>query len=118
MHVASPRSWIGWGLLAPLALGCVLTARGAEVTDLRLASTPDGARLEVGLSGNARPAVFTLDHPARVVVDLKPASLDRHAVMLPAPVGPVRSVRSGPRPAGGLRLVLELDHALSARVAN
>jgi len=113
---ASSRSWIGWGLLAPLALGCAWAARGAEVTELRLAQTPDGARLEIDLSGTAHPSIFTLSHPARVVVDLKPASLDRHAVALPAAAGPVRSVRSGPRPAGGLRLVLELDHALGARV--
>lgn len=115
MHAASPRSWIGWGLLAPLALGCALAARGAEVTELRLASTPDGARLDIGLSGAVKSSLFTLDHPARVVIDLKPASLDRHTVTLPAPAGPVRSVRSGPRPAGGLRLVLEVDHPLSAR---
>jgi N-acetylmuramoyl-L-alanine amidase len=115
MHRASPRSSIGWGLLAPLALGCALAARGAEVTELRLTPTAEGARLDVGLSGTATSSVFTLDHPTRVVIDLKPASLDRHRVALPAPVGPVRTVRSGPRAGGGLRLVLEVDHALGAR---
>ncbi len=114
MYARSPRVLIGWGLLAPLALGCAFGARGAAVTALRLAPTSDGARLELGLAGAVRSSVFTLEHPARVVIDLKPASLDRHRVPLPAPAGPVRSVRFGPR-GDGLRLVLEVDHPLDAR---
>ncbi len=113
MTAARPRAWICWGLVAPLALGCALAAGGAEVTELRLSAAGEGARLDLSLSGTAKSSVFTLDHPARVVIDLKPATLDRRRVPLPAATGPVRSVRSGPR-GSGLRLVLELDHALVA----
>jgi N-acetylmuramoyl-L-alanine amidase len=115
MHAVSPRSWIGWGLLAPLALACALGARGAEVTEFRLAPTADGARVELGLAGAVTSSVFTLSHPTRVVIDLQPASLDRRRVPLPAATGPVKSVRSGPRGAHGLRLVLEVDRRLNAR---
>jgi N-acetylmuramoyl-L-alanine amidase len=115
MYAASARSWIGWGLLAPLALACALRAQGAAVTALRLAPTADGARLELGLAGAVSWAVFTLDHPARVVIALQPASLDRRRVPLPAAAGPVKSLRFGPRGAGGLRLVLEVDRTLNAR---
>jgi N-acetylmuramoyl-L-alanine amidase len=115
VYVASPRAWIGWGLIAPLALGCAVGARGAEITDLTLAPSATGARLELGLTGAVTSSVFTLDHPARVVVDLRPATLDRHRVRLPAGAGPVTAVRAGPRERGGLRLVLEVDRRLSAR---
>jgi len=114
-HAASPRAGIVWGLLAPLALLAVTSVQGAEVTELRLVPSAEGARLELGFAGTVSSSVFTLDHPARVVIDLKPASLDRHRVALPAAAGPVRSVRFGPRGAGGLRLVLEVDRVLTAR---
>ena len=75
--------------LSPLALGalglCLTTgyARGAAITDLRLVPSGDGARVEVGLTGAVTSSVFTLEHPARVVIDLKPATLDRRRVSLP-----------------------------------
>jgi N-acetylmuramoyl-L-alanine amidase len=115
MYAASARSWIGWGLLATLAFGCALSANGAAVTELRLAPTGDGARLELGLAGAVSASVFTLEHPARVVVDLTPATLDRQRVRLPPAAGPVKSVRVGPRGSAGLRFVLEIDRTLSAR---
>ena len=115
MYAARPRSWIGWGLLAPLALGCTSAALGAELVDLKLAAAGEGARVELGFTGPATAAVFTLEHPARVVIDLTPASLDRRRVHLPEGAGPVKSLRAGPRRGGGLRLVLEVDRALSAR---
>ena len=106
----------------PLALGALglwLTAgyaRGAAITDLRLVASGDVARVEIGLTGAVTSSVFTLEHPARVVVDLKPATLDRHRVTLPsAGAGPVRQLRIGPRDGGGLRLVLDVDRALAAR---
>ena len=114
MYVASPRARIGWGLLAPLALLCAPGARAAEVVDVRLAPDAGGARLELGLTGAVATSVFTLEHPARVVIDLRPATLDRR-VHLPGATGPVTAVRAGPRERGGLRVVLEVDRRLSAR---
>jgi N-acetylmuramoyl-L-alanine amidase len=115
MHAASARSWIGWGLLAPLAFGCAPSANGAAVTELRLAPSGDGARLELRLAGAVSSSVFTLEHPARVVVDLTPATLDRQRVRLPPAAGPVTSVRVGPRGSAGLRFVLAVDRTMSAR---
>ncbi|HUO79125.1 MAG TPA: N-acetylmuramoyl-L-alanine amidase [Steroidobacteraceae bacterium] len=113
-YAASPRARIAWGLIAPLVL-CAAAGRAAEVTDVRLTASADGARLELGLTAAVTSRVFTLDQPARVVVDLRPASLDRRRVPLPAAAGAVRSVRAGPRANGGLRLVLEVDRALAVR---
>ena len=107
-----PASWLGWGLLAPAALTFALASSGAEVVDVHLTGAADGARLEVAFTGPATSSVFTLDHPSRVVVDLKPATLDRHHVRLPAGAGPVRSLRAGPR-GGTIRLVLDLERPLA-----
>jgi N-acetylmuramoyl-L-alanine amidase len=116
MHAFGPRSLIAWGLLLPLALGCATGARGAEITDFRIAPSGEGARVELGLTGAVSASVFTLEHPARVVIDLKPATLDRRRVRLPAGAGPVKDLRAGPRAGGALRLVLDVDRRLVPRV--
>ncbi|MBS0395960.1 MAG: N-acetylmuramoyl-L-alanine amidase [Proteobacteria bacterium] len=103
-------------LLAVAGLVLAAAAHAADVTELRLGAAGDGARLDLGLSGPVAAQVFTLEHPARVVLDLRPATLDRHRVRLPAPAGPVREVRSAPRPGGGLRLVLDVSRPLAARL--
>ncbi|MBS0373400.1 MAG: N-acetylmuramoyl-L-alanine amidase [Proteobacteria bacterium] len=100
-----------------LGLGLAAWRAGAaEIVELRLTPAGDGARLEVSLSAAAKASVFALDHPSRLVLDLKPATIDRREVRLPAAAGVVRAVRSGPRPGGGLRLVLDLEHPLPARL--
>jgi N-acetylmuramoyl-L-alanine amidase len=60
------------------------------------------------LSAPAHHAVFTLEHPDRIVIDLENATL---AVPRDLPVGqgPVKAVRSGPQPGNGLRIVLDLS---------
>ncbi len=103
-------------LLAVAGLLVAATAPAADVTELRLGATADGARLDLALSGPVTAQVFTLEHPARVVLDLKPATLDRHRVRLPASAGPVREVRSAARAGGGLRLVLDVSRPLAARL--
>ncbi|MEI8297080.1 MAG: N-acetylmuramoyl-L-alanine amidase [Pseudomonadota bacterium] len=98
-------------LLCGLDAGPVLAA---QVHALRLSTVAAGTRLEVALSEAVTDSLFTLDNPSRVVLDLKPASLDRQ-FRLPAAQGLVHQIRVGPRDGGGLRIVLEVDRQVVAR---
>jgi N-acetylmuramoyl-L-alanine amidase len=96
-------------LAAPWSVD-VSVAATTEVEDVRLWSGPEGTRFVIEMSTPARYEVFTLDDPARVVVDLDRTRLAMRQP-LPAGQGPVRSVRSGPQAGGGLRIVLDLTRA-------
>jgi N-acetylmuramoyl-L-alanine amidase len=87
---------------APLALAA------AKVESVQLESADaSSARLTLNLSAAPVQKVFTLDNPARVVIDLNSATLAR-GLQLPAPRGLVKSLRSAPQPGGKLRIVMEL----------
>ena len=110
---ATRRPWLGQWLLgllagAATALGATATATAAEVQDLRLVATAESTRVEFALDAAVTESVFALTNPTRVVVDLRPATLDHHRVRLPAGQGLVRSVRVGARAGGGLRVVLDV----------
>jgi hypothetical protein len=66
-----------------------------------------GTRVVLTLSGAASQNVFTLSDPDRLVIDLSATRL-ASGVRMPAPAGPVKSLRSGIQPKQTLRLVLEL----------
>jgi N-acetylmuramoyl-L-alanine amidase len=95
--------WLGSIFLATTAW-----AGTAKVRDVRLWSGPEGTRLVIELSGPVEYDVFAIDGPDRVVIDLANTQLPP-GESLPAGSGPVKSVRSGPQPGQGLRLVLDLD---------
>jgi N-acetylmuramoyl-L-alanine amidase len=98
--------------LALLSLGGSAVA-GTDVRAVALAASDDGAGLTLDLSAGTSYKLFHLDHPYRVVIDLRDARLDRH-VRLPQPAGPVEALRAGPRPQGELRVVLQLKASLPA----
>ncbi len=101
-------------LLAACVGSVAVAATPVRVTDVRLWSGPEGTRLVFDLSGPAKYEVFTLDRPDRVVVDLRNADLAMRKD-LPAGQGPVKSLRSGPQPAHGLRFVLDLAAPQTAK---
>ena len=104
-------------LLGSAALLVAFAAAAATVTrvdDVRLWSGPEGTRLVLDLSAPAKYEVFAVEHPDRIVIDLENAELAMRRDM-PAGQGPVKSVRSGPQPNHGLRLVLDLDMAHDMR---
>ncbi len=104
-------------LLASVALLAALAAAAAaptQVNDVRLWSGPEGTRLVLDLSAPAKYEVFAVENPDRIVIDLENAELASPG-MLPAGQGPVKSVRSGPQAAHGLRVVLDLDRARDMR---
>jgi N-acetylmuramoyl-L-alanine amidase len=98
--------------LALLSLGGWAVA-GTEVRAVALAASDDGAGLTLDLSAGTSYKLFRLDHPYRVVIDLRDSRLDRH-VHLPQPAGSVEALRAGPRPQGELRVVLQLKAPLPA----
>ena len=89
-------------------------AAPAEVGDVRLWSGPEGTRLVLDLSAPVRHEVFSLDNPDRIVIDLQNTRLAMRKGM-PEGQGPVASVRSGPQPGGGLRIVLDLASRQSVK---
>jgi N-acetylmuramoyl-L-alanine amidase len=111
MSARQPLRWLVPCVLAALCfMGGARAAVAAQVSDVRLWSGPEGTRLVVELSSPVRHAVFSIDNPDRVVIDLENARLAMRKAM-PAGQGPVKSVRSGPQDGGGLRIVLDLVSA-------
>ena len=103
-----------WAWLALFTASAAVAAPPVRVTDVRLWSGPEGTRLVLDLSAPAHHAVFALENPDRIVIDLENATLAVHR-NLPAGQGPVKSLRSGPQPDHGLRFVLDLTAKLSPK---
>jgi N-acetylmuramoyl-L-alanine amidase len=101
----------GTGLLLITQLAGAATL--VQKVDLQQQSTT-GARLVLTLSAPVGQNVFSLSNPERLVVDL-PATRLASGVRMPRAAGPVKSVRSGMQ-SKTLRLVLELDRALTPNV--
>jgi N-acetylmuramoyl-L-alanine amidase len=98
--------------LSILALStCLPLAAGAapSIKDVRLSNQSDGTRVVVELTESTRQKVFTLDNPARVVIDLPATSWSGK---LPLGEGVVKSLRAAKRDNGDLRIVLDLTAAV------
>ena len=102
----------GW--LRSIVIGALLfgsTAAGAAtVQNVRAWSGPEGTRVVFELSGAVEHRVFSLANPDRVVIDL-PSSGAASGLRLDEPKGAVTALRTGARPGGELRLVLELNES-------
>jgi N-acetylmuramoyl-L-alanine amidase len=85
-------------------------ARAATVENVRAWSGPEGTRVVFELSSAVEHRVFALANPDRIVIDL-PRSAAASDLRLDEPKGVVTALRTGPRPGGELRLVLELNEA-------
>lgn len=90
-------------------------AATAVVKDVRLASGPNGTRVVIDVSEPTHSAVFPLDAPHRLVIDLKEARLDPKLASLPPGSGMVKTVRAAPRGKSDLRIVLDLTGAADAQ---
>lgn len=90
-------------------------AGAVEITKLRVWHAPDQTRLVFDLSAPTEFEVFAVTDPHRVVVDL-PRAGSRETLKLPPAVDRrITGLRYAPRPEGGLRVVLDLEHAVDIR---
>lgn len=107
---------IGARALLALWLAFILpqAASAAEVEGVRVWSGPEATRVVLDLSAPAEHRVFSLANPDRIVIDLARSSV-RRALALPEPKGYVAAVRSGKRPSGELRIVLDLQRAVQPK---
>ncbi|MEH6641345.1 N-acetylmuramoyl-L-alanine amidase [Vreelandella glaciei] len=89
--------------------------QASSVESLRLWAAPDHARLVFDLSAATNANVFSLENPARLVIDLDDTQMDTDPSTLPLHDSAITSVRTGTREGGGLRVVLELNRAIEPR---
>jgi N-acetylmuramoyl-L-alanine amidase len=100
--------WLGALSLAPGAL------LAGNLTGIRLSSGPLATRVVLDLDQAANHSVFELDNPYRIVIDL-PHTAASASLNLPVPKGKVRSVRTGVRPGGELRVVLDVTERVNPK---
>jgi N-acetylmuramoyl-L-alanine amidase len=86
----------------------VSTAGAAEVENLRVWAGPDGTRAVLDLKQRVEYRLFTLDNPARVVIDIDGASLSGGLPFDPERGGLISNVRYGARNGSDLRVVFDL----------
>jgi N-acetylmuramoyl-L-alanine amidase len=82
-------------------------ADAARVESVRVWSGPEATRVVLDLSAPAQHRIFTLANPNRLVIDLPGTSAAR--IPTPEARGFVSGVRTGERPGGELRVVIDLS---------
>ena len=87
----------------------VITEGSASINDIRMWHAPERSRIVFDMNKRAPFNVFTLDAPARVVVDLSDVKINS-AIPAPATTGQfIRRIRPGNPEKGVTRLVFDLD---------
>lgn len=99
-------------LLASLLVFDCLHA--ATVDGVRLWRAPDHTRLVFDLSEPAEHALFPLQNPDRVVIDIKSANLKTGFSDLDLAGSPIQGIRTGTQDAN-LRIVLDLQKAVNPK---
>lgn len=107
---------------ARLLLGLLITtlfsasaAAEPRIDQLRLWRSPDSTRLVFDLSEAIDHTLFELENPHRIVLDLDPAAMAASADQLQLGNTPLRQIRTGERPDGGLRVVFDLEDSVRTR---
>lgn len=98
-----------------LLLPAVIAHAATTVENIRVWSENGRTRVVLDLSGRAEHNIFTLRGPDRLVVDLKNSRLAGALDNLPKGSGSIRSVRTGLRENGQLRVVLDLNESVRSR---
>ena len=107
------RRIVFFSFLWVFAAGSALAA--TEVENIRVWSEDGRTRVVLDLSEPSRHKIFTLRGPDRLVVDLSNGRLSEAFKDQPHAVGSVRSIRTGLRANGQLRVVLDLREAVRSR---
>jgi N-acetylmuramoyl-L-alanine amidase len=101
--------------LAVCTLLASLAVSAASVEEVRLWRAPDHTRLVFDLSGELEYKLFTLDNPARVVIDIEGSSLGGDLSRLDFSESPISSMRSAIRDENTLRIVIDLGTQVEPR---
>ena len=88
----------------------------AQLRSIRLSCDADSAQVVLGVDEAVQQRVFTLEHPDRVVIDLR-RTHRAGSLEAPTPAGIVSGVRLGSQPGGTLRVVVQLKAPLAVRSA-
>lgn len=102
-------------LLAALLTSVATTHAATTVENIRVWSDDGRTRIVLDLSKPADHNIFTLRSPDRLVVDLKDGRLARQLQGTHEGSGSIRSIRTGLRANGQLRVVLDLNEAVRSR---
>jgi len=89
-------------------------APGTLLNRVSIADGEGGVRLTLETSAPTKNTFFTLKNPDRVVIDLRDTRLAK-GTRMPAGIGAVDTIRTGPRPNDALRVVIELKSAAASR---
>lgn len=96
-------------LIAVLLLTAAAEAVGGEVRNLRVWAGPDSTRAVLDLDQTVDYRLFTLDDPARVVIDIDGVGVKQALDLDEEHSGVIRRVRHGVRDGSDLRVVLDLE---------
>ena len=102
-------------IVAVISAGLWTSLQAATVEGMRLWAAPDHARLVFDLSGATSADVFSLDDPARLVIDLENSQLEADPDSLSLEDSAISALRTGTREGNGLRVVLELNREVEPR---
>jgi N-acetylmuramoyl-L-alanine amidase len=102
-------------LLLIVLLLPALADAATTVENVRVWAEGGKTRVVLDLSTPASHSIFTLRGPDRLVIDLKDGRFASNLKNLPAGVGAVKSIRSGVRADGQLRIVLDLNEDVRSR---
>jgi len=103
-------------ILSSIALLAGVNAGAATtVENIRLWAENGKTRVVLDLSAPVNHSIFTLRSPDRLVIDLKDGRLSNSLRSMPQGVGAVKSIRSGARADGQLRVVLDLNENVRSR---
>lgn len=94
--------------LAVCSLLASFAVSAADVEEVRVWRAPDHTRLVFDLSGEVEYKLFTLDNPARVVIDIEGSSLVGDLSRLDFSESPISGMRSAIRDGDTLRMVIDL----------
>ncbi len=101
-------------VLVPAAPAAAVGQAGAGGA-ARVSVTRDHTRVVLPLAGRSRHTLFTLQRPARVVIDLPAGAVAGDLRPPRLPVGVVSGIRSAPRRGGARRVVLDVRAPVRAR---
>jgi N-acetylmuramoyl-L-alanine amidase len=105
-----------WPLcLLILVFGATSLQAETRIDQMRLWRSPDSTRLVFDLSGAVDHTLFELENPHRIVLDMNKVAVAANTDQLDLSGTPLRQIRTGKRPDGGLRVVFDLQSNVKTR---